>query len=34
MKHIRHEFEPMVYIMWLSTNLLLTGLMFVAVEHL
>ena len=34
MKHIRHEFEPMVYLMWVMTNALLAGLFFVAVQHL
>ena len=34
MKHIRHEFEPAIYIMWIMTNGLLAGLFYVAVQHL
>ena len=34
MKHIRHEFEPAVYIMWTMTNALLAALLYVAVQHL
>ena len=34
MKHIRHEFEPAFYVMWMVTNALLAGLFSVAVQHL
>ena len=34
MKHIRHEFEPLWYYMWIIMNCLLAGLFYVAVQHL
>ena len=30
----RHYFEPSFYLMWLSTQMLLFGLLYVAVKHL
>ena len=34
MKHIRHEFEPLFYFMWMWTMILVGGILYVAVQHL